>query len=69
VVNACAVLNKYLGFKYKMLITFYVIWHVLAELFTPAWQRDVRDITYQVIEAMEEAKKEEPVAEQPERED
>jgi len=58
VVNACAVLNKSLGYKYEMLVTFHAIWYVLTELCTPAWQKELRDITYYVIEAMEEAKKE-----------
>jgi len=55
-------LNKYLGFKYKMLVTFHAIWYVFTELYTPSWQKDLRDITYYVIEAMKEAKKDEPVA-------
>ena len=33
------------------------IWHVNAELSLPAWQKEVRNITYEVIEAMKEAKK------------
>jgi len=61
-VNACAVFNKSLGFKYEMLVTFHAIWYVFTELCTPAWQKDLRDITYYVIEAMKEAKKDEPVA-------
>jgi len=55
---ACAVLNKSLGFKYEMLVTFHAIWYVFAEICTPAWQKDLRDITFFIIEAMEEAKKE-----------
>jgi len=51
-------LNKSLGYKYEMLVTFHAIWYVFTELCTPAWQKDLRDITYYVIEAMEEAKKE-----------
>ena len=62
VVNACAVLYKSLGFKYKMLVTFHAIWYVFTELCTPAWQKDLRDITFFIIEAMKEAKKDEPVA-------
>jgi len=58
VVNACAVLNKSLGFKYEMLVTFHAICYVFTELCTPAWQKDLRDITFFIIEAMEEAKKE-----------
>ena len=40
-----------------MLVTFHTIWYVITELSTPAWQKDVRDITFDVIQAMEEAKK------------
>ena len=50
-------LNKSLSNKYEMLVTFYAIWYVFTELCTPAWQKDLRDITYYVIEAMEEEKK------------
>jgi len=57
VVNACAVLNKYLGYKNEMLVTFHAICYVFTELCTPAWQKELRDITYFIIEAMEEAKK------------
>ena len=49
-----------------MLVTFHAIWYVITELSTPAWQKDVRDITFDVIQAMKEAKKE---SKQPERED
>ena len=49
-----------------MLVTFHAIWYVFTELCTPAWQKDLRDITYFMFEAMEEAKKE---SKQPERED
>ena len=59
-------LNKSLGYKYEMLVTFHAIWYVITELCTPAWQKDHRDITYFIFEAMEEAKKE---SKQPERED
>jgi len=51
-------LNKSLGYKYEMLVTFHAIWFVFTELCTPAWQKDLRDITYFIFEAMEEAKKE-----------
>ena len=40
-----------------MLVTFHVIWYAFTELFTPAWQKDLRDITYFIFEAMKEAKK------------
>ena len=51
-------LNKSPVYKYDMLVTFHAIWYVITELSTPAWQKDVRDITFNVIQAMEEAKKE-----------
>jgi len=44
-----------------MLVTFHAIWYVFTELCTPAWQKDLRDITYFIIEAMKEAKKQGPV--------
>ena len=40
-----------------MLVTFMMISYILAEISTPAWQRDVRQITYQFVEAMREAEK------------
>jgi len=55
--NACAVLYKSLVYKYEMLVMFHAIWYVLTELSTPAWQKDLRDITFHIIQAMEEAKK------------
>jgi len=45
-----------------MLVTFHAICYVLTELCTPAWQKEVRDITYFIIEAMEEEEKKLPVA-------
>ena len=39
-----------------MIVLFHTICHVIAELSLPSWQK-VRDITYEVIEAMKEAKK------------
>ena len=51
-------LNKSSVYKYDMLVTFHAIWYVFTELSTPAWQKDVRDITFDVIQAMKEAKKE-----------
>jgi len=44
-----------------MLVTFHAIWYVVTELSTPAWQKDLRDITFHIIQAMEEAKKDESV--------
>jgi len=40
-----------------MLVTFHSIWNVITELSRPAWQKDLRDITFHIIQAMEEAKK------------
>ena len=42
---------------YKMIALVHTIWHAIAELLLPSWQKEVRDITYQVINAMKEAKK------------
>ena len=50
-------LNKSPVYKYDMLVTFHAIWYVITQLSTPAWKKDVRDITFNVIQAMEEAKK------------
>jgi len=47
---------------YTMLVTFHAICYVITELSRPAWQKDLRDITFFIIEAMKEAKKNEPVA-------
>ena len=40
-----------------MIVLIHTIWHVITELSLPSWQKEVRDITYEVIEAMKEAKK------------
>ena len=40
-----------------MIVLIHTIWHFIAELSLPAWQKEARDITYQVIKAIEEAKK------------
>ena len=42
---------------YKMIVLIHTIWHAIAELLLPAWQKGVRNITYEVIEAMKEVKK------------
>jgi len=57
------IFNKSGDYKYEMLVTFHAIFYVITELCTPAWQKELRDITFFIIEAMEEAKKNEPVAE------
>ena len=51
------VLNK--NTDIEMIVLIHTIWHVIAELSLPSWQRDARDITYQVINAFTEAKKDE----------
>ena len=40
-----------------MIALFQTVCHVIAELSLPAWQKEVRYITYEVIVAMKEAKK------------
>ena len=40
-----------------MIVLIHTIWNVIAERSLPAWQKEVRNITYEVIEAMKEAKK------------
>ena len=40
-----------------MIVSIHTICHVIAELSLPAWQKEVRNITYEVTEAMKEAKK------------
>ena len=40
-----------------MIVLIHTIWLFISELAMPTWQKDVRNITYEVIEAMKEAKK------------
>ena len=40
-----------------MIVLFHIICCIFSELSTPAWQNEVRQITFQCVEAMEEAKK------------
>ena len=40
-----------------MIVLIHTICHVIAKLSLPSWQKEVRDITYEVIGAMKEAKK------------
>ena len=40
-----------------MIVLFHTIWHAIAELSLPAWQKEVRDITFEVVNAIKEAKK------------
>ena len=42
-----------------MIVWIHTIWHVITELSLSSWQKEARDITYQVINAMTEAKKDE----------
>ena len=58
-VKTHAYLNKLR--TYKMIVLIHTIWHVIAQLSLPAWEKEVRNITYEVIEAMKEAKKYETV--------
>ena len=39
-----------------MIVLIHTIWHFISEFSMPAWLKDVRNITYEVIEAMKEAK-------------
>ena len=40
-----------------MIVLIHTIWHAIAELSLPAWQKEVRNIAHEVVEAMTEAKK------------
>ena len=40
-----------------MIVLILTLWHAIAELSLPAWQKEVRNIDHEVIEAMKEAKK------------
>ena len=40
-----------------MIVLIHTICHVITERSLPAWQKEVRDITYEVILVMKEAKK------------
>ena len=54
-VKRMRILNKLQ--TYKMIVLIHTIWRAIADLSLPSWQKDVRDITYQVINMMKEAKK------------
>ena len=41
-----------------MIVLIHTVWHFITEVTLPAWQKEVRNITYEVIEAMKEAMKE-----------
>ena len=49
------ILNKL--HTYKMIVFVHTIWHFIAEVSLPAWQKEVRNITYEFVAAMKEAKK------------
>ena len=38
-----------------MIVLIHTIWHAIAELSIPAWQKEVRNIPHEVVEAMKEA--------------
>ena len=40
-----------------MIVLIHTIWHAIAELSLPAWQKEVRNIAHEVVEAMKEANK------------
>ena len=40
-----------------MIVLIHTICHVIAKLSLPAWQKEVRKISHEVVEAMKEAKK------------
>ena len=54
-VKRMRILNK--SQTYKMIVLIHTIWCFIAEVSLPSWQKEVRNITYEVIEAMKEAKK------------
>jgi len=39
------------------MLAFHAICFILAELSTPAWQKDAKRITYEVVQAIKEAEK------------
>jgi len=39
-----------------MLVSFHAICFIIAKLSLPTWQKEARNITYQVIQAVKEAK-------------
>ena len=43
----------------KMLVLLPLIYFILTDLFTSVWQKNVRQITYEVVEAMREASQKE----------
>ena len=42
-----------------MIVLIHTMWNAIAELSLPAWQKEVKNIAREVVEAMKEAKKNE----------
>ena len=42
---------------YKMIVMIHTIWNAITELLLPSWQKEIRDITHEVVNSMKEAKK------------
>ena len=40
-----------------MIVLIHTIWHAIVEISLPSWQKEVRNIAYEVVEAMKEKKK------------
>ena len=40
-----------------MIVLIFTMWHAVAELSLRVWQKEVRNIAREVVEAMKEAKK------------
>ena len=40
-----------------MIVLIFTMWHAIVKLSLPAWQKEVRNIAREVVEAMKEAKK------------
>ena len=40
-----------------MIVLIHTIWHAIAELSLPAWQKEVRNIAHEVVEAIKEEKR------------
>ena len=40
-----------------MIVLIHTIWQFIIELSMPSWQKEIRNITYEVIEAMKNAEK------------
>ena len=40
-----------------MIVLILTMWHAIAELSLPAWQKEVRNIAHEVVEAIKEEKR------------